>query len=101
MSESRFGSNAGVSGDETSYEADVKSATDEDDRLGAADEPSDLSYDPAGTSRAADVAAGYDDDDRGVDERVADDDQVMDDDALAEDETVVDGGPVGDVRRGD
>jgi hypothetical protein len=54
MSESTFGTNAGVDGEESSYDADVSAATNSDD---AAD--SDLTYAATDTSRAADEAATY------------------------------------------
>jgi hypothetical protein len=54
MSESTFGTNAGVDGEETSYDADVSAATDSDDA-----DDADLTYAATDTSRVADEAAGY------------------------------------------
>jgi hypothetical protein len=65
MSESSFGTNAGVDGEETSYETDVSAATDSDD---AAD--GDLTYAATDTSRAADEAAAYEDGDTDGDSAV-------------------------------
>jgi len=54
MSESTFGTNAGVDGEETSYDADVSAVTDSDDAADA-----DLTYAATDTSRAADETAAY------------------------------------------
>jgi hypothetical protein len=78
MSESRFGSNAGVEGDETSYDADVRANSDVD--LDDGPDPQ-VSYNPdePQTSREADEAAAYDD--SGVDaDSTFDDDDVVDSD---------------------
>jgi hypothetical protein len=54
MSESTFGTNAGVDGEQSSYDADVSAATDSDDAADA-----DLTYAATDTSRTADEAAAY------------------------------------------
>jgi hypothetical protein len=58
MSESSFGSNAGVQGQEPSYEADVAAGYDEDDDVPFSDVNAG---DATDNSSAADVDAGYDD----------------------------------------
>jgi hypothetical protein len=54
MSESTFGTNAGVDGEESSYDADVSAATNSDDA-----DDANLTYAATDTSRAADEAAAY------------------------------------------
>jgi hypothetical protein len=72
MSESSFGTNAGVDGEENSYDADVSAATNADETSEA-----DLTYAATDTSRAADESAAYE-------APQADEDSLVDEDSVVD-----------------
>jgi hypothetical protein len=83
MSESSFGTNAGVDGEEDSYDADVRAATNADETSEA-----DLTYAATDSSRAADEAAAHEA-------------PQTDDDSLVDEDSVVDLGSVDEDSPGD